>query len=56
MVKVELKKLGLHYTSIQLGMVEIDKSITDELKQELKSNLAVSGLELLDDEKKYSYR
>ncbi len=51
MVKLELEKLDLHYTSIELGMIEIKEDITDELKQKLKSNLAVSGLELLDDRK-----
>ncbi len=51
MVKYELEKLGLHYTSIELGMIEIKENITNGLKQELKSNLALSGLELLDDKK-----
>lgn len=51
MVKLELEKLGLHDTSIELGMIEIKENITDELKQKLKLNLAVSGLELLDDER-----
>lgn len=50
-VKQELEKLGLHFTSIELGMIEIKENITDELKQKLKSNLALSGLELLEDEK-----
>jgi len=51
MVKLELEKLGLHYTSVQLGLIEIEETISDELKQKLKDNLAVSGLELLDDKK-----
>lgn len=51
MVKSELDKLGLTYTKIELGMVEIEKDITEELKQVLESNLAVSGLELMDDAK-----
>ena len=51
MVKLELEKLGLHYSSIELGMVEIKENITDELKKTLKSNLAISGLELMDDKK-----
>lgn len=51
MVKSELEKLDLHYTSIELGLIEIKEDITDELKQQLKTNLAVSGLELLDDQK-----
>ncbi|QHI36789.1 HTH-type transcriptional activator RhaR [Kordia antarctica] len=51
MVKLEIEKLGLQYTSIQLGMIEINENITDEVKEKLKLNLAVSGLELLDDKK-----
>jgi len=51
MVKLELEKLNLHYMSIELGMIEIKENITNELKQKLKSNLAESGLELLDDQK-----
>ena len=51
MVKYELEKLGLDYTSIELGVVDIKGGITDELKQQLSLNLAVSGLELLDDKK-----
>lgn len=51
LVKHELEKLGFHHTSIELGLVEIKESITDEQKQQLKSNLKVSGLELLDNKK-----
>ena len=51
MVKNELEKLGLHHTSIELGMIEIEENINDELKNVLKRNLAKSGLELMDDKK-----
>ena len=51
MVKKELEKLGLHFTNIDLGVIEIKETISKEQKQKLKSNLAVSGLELLDDHK-----
>jgi len=51
LVKAELEKLGLHYTSIELGLIEIKEDITTEQKEELKFNLALSGLELLDDKK-----
>ena len=51
MVKSELDRLGIDYTTIELGMVEINENITEELKQVLKSNLAISGLELMDDAK-----
>ncbi len=52
MVKQELEKLGLHYNNVELGMIDIREDLSDELKQTLKSNLAMSGLELLEDDKK----
>ena len=51
MVKEELKKLGLHYVIVDLGMVEILEDITPEQRLQLKKNLMKSGLELLDDKK-----
>ena len=51
MVKDELKKLGLHYGIIDLGMVEMLEEITQEQHEQLKINLLKSGLELLDDKK-----
>jgi AraC-like DNA-binding protein len=51
MVKNELEKLGIHHTNIELGMVEMKEEINDDLLLELKSNLAKSGLELMDDNK-----
>ncbi len=48
-VKNELEKLGLHYISVELGMIEIKEDISEFQKQELKSSLAISGLELIDD-------
>ncbi len=51
MVKEELKKLGLNYVIVDLGYVEILEDITSEQFEELKINLARSGLELLDDKK-----
>jgi AraC-like DNA-binding protein len=50
-VKEELKKLGLHYSIVDLGMVEIYEDIEPEQREELKSSLKRSGLELLDDKK-----
>ncbi|HCL05293.1 MAG TPA: AraC family transcriptional regulator [Chitinophagaceae bacterium] len=49
MVKEELKKLGIHYAVLDLGMVELLEDITDEQRAELKTNLLHSGLELLED-------
>ena len=51
MVKEELKKLGLRYVVVDLGMVEIFEDITPEQRELLKTNLLKSGLELLDDKK-----
>lgn len=51
MVKEELKKLGLKYVIVDLGMVEILEDITTEQREALSKNLLKSGLELLDDKK-----
>lgn len=51
MVKEELKKLGLRYVTIDLGVVEILEDITAAQRDQLKENLLKSGLELLDDKK-----
>jgi AraC-like DNA-binding protein len=48
-VKEELKKLGLQFVVVELGMVEIMENITQEQHDQLKENLLKSGLELLDD-------
>ncbi|MFC2152318.1 helix-turn-helix domain-containing protein [Bacteroidota bacterium] len=50
-VKDELKKLGLKYVFVDLGMVEILEDISQEQREQLKRNLLKSGLELLDDKK-----
>src|ERR1035438_3864310 len=50
-VKSELKKLGLHYTSVELGAAEIMENITAEQREELRKGLHCSGLELMDDTK-----
>jgi len=51
MVKEELKKLGLHYVIVELGMIEVLEDITIDQRKQLKENLLKSGLELLDDKK-----
>jgi AraC-like DNA-binding protein len=50
-VKSELDKLGLHYTKVELGEVEIMEDITEEQQNQLKLGLLQSGLELMDDQK-----
>lgn len=51
LVKEELKKLGFHWAIVDLGVVEIFESITEEQRNELKINLLKSGLELLDNKR-----
>ena len=51
MVKEELKKLGLNYVIVELGMVEILEDITKKQRAQLSKNLLKSGLELLEDKK-----
>ncbi|MFN3755116.1 helix-turn-helix domain-containing protein [Flavobacterium sp.] len=51
MVKDELKKLGLHFIIVDLGVVEIMENISAEKRELLKANLMDSGLELMDDKR-----
>jgi AraC-like DNA-binding protein len=48
-VKEELKKLGLHFIVVDLGEVEIMETLSGQQREELKTGLLVSGLELMDD-------
>jgi len=50
-VKSELDKLGLHYTAVDLGEVEVKENITTEQREQLKIGLSASGLELMEDKK-----
>lgn len=50
-VKEELDKLGLHYTKIELGEVEIMENITEAQYNQLKFSLLQYGLELMNDQK-----
>jgi AraC-like DNA-binding protein len=50
-VREELKKLGLHFIVIDLGVVEIMENISVETRQRLKDGLLISGLELMDNKK-----
>ena len=50
-VKSALDKLGLHYTKVELGEVEIMENITEEQRRQLEYSLLQSGLELMDDQK-----
>jgi YesN/AraC family two-component response regulator len=50
-VKEELIKLGIVYSIVDLGEVEISTPFTATLHDQLKENLWKSGLELMDDKK-----
>ncbi len=51
MVKDELRKLGLHFIIVDLGVVDIMETISSETRQQLKAGLLESGLELMDDKR-----
>ncbi len=50
-VKEKLKELGLPYTIVNLGEVELTKNITQQQREQLKKALLKSGLELMEDKK-----
>jgi len=50
-VKSELTKLGLHFTSVELGEVELKEDVSEEDLERLGVILKMSGLELMDDKK-----
>jgi AraC-like DNA-binding protein len=50
-VKEELTKLGLHFIVVDLGEVDIMEDITSSQREQLKSVLLCSGLELMDDKR-----
>jgi AraC-like DNA-binding protein len=50
-VKSELVRLGLSYTSLELGEVELNGEFSPELRMKLDAGLKISGLELMDSKK-----
>jgi AraC-like DNA-binding protein len=50
LVKEELKNLGLHFI-VDMGVADIMEDITHEQREQIRSALRVSGLELMDDRK-----
>jgi AraC-like DNA-binding protein len=50
-VKEELKKLGLHFIIVDMGVVDIMENITAEQREQIRIALLKSGLELMDDKK-----
>ena len=51
LVKAELERLNLHYTSVELGFVIILENIDETTRETLRKSLLQSGLELLEDQK-----
>jgi len=51
LVKEELKKLGLHYKTVELGEAEIEENISKAQWHQLNAALKKSGIELMDDKK-----
>jgi AraC-like DNA-binding protein len=50
-VKEELKKLGLHFILVDLGVVDIMENISSEQRELLRAALLSDGLELMDDKR-----
>ena len=48
-VKEELKKLGLHFIIVDMGVVDIMENISAEQREKIRIALLKSGLELMDD-------
>ncbi len=51
LVKEELKKLGLHYVFVDLGIVDVMEDINQPQREQFKKALHLAGLELMDDKK-----
>lgn len=50
-VKAELEKMNLNHTRVELGEVEIMNDLSAEKRDQLKTALLKSGLELMDDQR-----
>jgi len=50
-VKSELEKLGIQYSTVDLGEVEVIGNITEEQRDQLRIALSRTGIELMDDKK-----
>jgi AraC-like DNA-binding protein len=50
-VKRELKELGLHFIVVDLGEVDVLEDISTDQREQLKTALQSSGLELMDDKR-----
>jgi AraC-like DNA-binding protein len=50
-VREELKKLGLHFVLVEMGVVDVMEDITKDQREQIRAALKVSGLELMDDKR-----
>ena len=50
-VKSEMDKIGIHYGAVELGEVNVNGSLTQQQRDELKIALLNAGLELMEDKK-----
>jgi AraC-like DNA-binding protein len=50
-VKEELKKLGLHFIIVEMGVADIMENINTQQREQIRIALLRSGLELMDDKK-----
>ena len=50
-VKSELERQGINYTSVELGEVEITGRVSKDQLDSLDASLKLTGLELMDDKK-----
>ncbi len=51
LVKAHLERLGLHYTAVELGEVDILENLSPGQRDQLDKSLKKAGLELMDDKK-----
>ena len=51
LVKAHLERLGLHYTAVELGEVDILENLSPRQRDQLDRSLKKAGLELMDDKK-----
>jgi AraC-like DNA-binding protein len=50
-VKEVLKKLGLHYIIVDMGVVDIMENLTPEQREQIRKALIMYGLELMEDKR-----
>jgi len=50
-VKEELRKLGLHYIIVDMGVVDIMENLTRDQHEQIRTALLRTGLELMEDKK-----